>query len=198
MAVRDRRSPRERLLLTCQYLGLTADGLFERVIDALDAAVLACSPDLGRVEPLNAGARALIAGGVPDALLECARDLLAKRRALGHPPRASRLELAGGTYYVRLVHSPGTPPLELLFVREEVARDPDGFRILNGEHGVSRREYQILTRIRLGKTNRAIALELGLKEGTVAGYVHKLLERFEAPNRTGLIQIIDRILADRR
>ena len=87
--------------------------------------------------------------------------------------------------------------VEIVLLAEEVLREVDAFKLLHTRNGVSRREYQVLTALRLGKTYRQIAVELGLAQGTVNVHVHHLLERFDAPNRTRLVRVVEEILARR-
>jgi DNA-binding NarL/FixJ family response regulator len=49
--------------------------------------------------------------------------------------------------------------------------------------GLTRREVEVLRLIASGKTNRAIAKELGLSEKTVARHVHNSLTKIGAPSR---------------
>jgi DNA-binding CsgD family transcriptional regulator len=49
--------------------------------------------------------------------------------------------------------------------------------------GLTRRELQVLRLIASGKTNRAIAKELGLSEKTVARHVHNSLTKIGVPSR---------------
>jgi DNA-binding NarL/FixJ family response regulator len=51
-------------------------------------------------------------------------------------------------------------------------------------HDFSERELEILERIRMGRTNREIAQELHLTEGTIKNYVSKILSRLEMRDRT--------------
>lgn len=51
------------------------------------------------------------------------------------------------------------------------------------EHGLTRREYEILRRIAMGETNPQIAEALGLTRNTVKTYVQRTLEKLGAHNR---------------
>ncbi len=48
------------------------------------------------------------------------------------------------------------------------------------------RERQIVAIIRLGKLNKEIAYELGLTEGTVKEYLHRIFRKIGVNNRTEL------------
>lgn len=51
------------------------------------------------------------------------------------------------------------------------------------EHGLTRREYEILRRVAMGETNPAIALALGLTRNTVKTYLQRTMEKLGAHNR---------------
>jgi two-component system nitrate/nitrite response regulator NarL len=52
-----------------------------------------------------------------------------------------------------------------------------------GEHGLTRREYDILRRVAMGETNPEIARALGLSRNTVKTYLQRALEKLGAHNR---------------
>ncbi|KAA2251401.1 response regulator transcription factor [Solihabitans fulvus] len=51
------------------------------------------------------------------------------------------------------------------------------------EHGLTRREYDILRRVAMGETNPEIAAALGLTRNTVKTYLQRTLEKLGARNR---------------
>jgi DNA-binding NarL/FixJ family response regulator len=51
------------------------------------------------------------------------------------------------------------------------------------EHGLTRREYDILRRVAMGETNPEIAAALGLTRNTVKTYLQRSLEKLGARNR---------------
>ena len=51
------------------------------------------------------------------------------------------------------------------------------------EHGLTRREYEILRQVAMGKTNPEIAEALGLARNTVKTYLQRALEKLHARNR---------------
>jgi DNA-binding NarL/FixJ family response regulator len=51
------------------------------------------------------------------------------------------------------------------------------------EHGLTRREYDILRRVAMGETNPEIATALGLTRNTVKTYLQRTLEKLGARNR---------------
>ncbi|OLB73299.1 MAG: DNA-binding response regulator [Actinobacteria bacterium 13_2_20CM_2_71_6] len=62
----------------------------------------------------------------------------------------------------------------------------DGGVLLNRklrEHGLTRREYEILRHVAMGETNPEIATALGLTRNTVKTYLQRTLEKLGARNR---------------
>ncbi len=51
------------------------------------------------------------------------------------------------------------------------------------EHGLTRREYEILRRVAMGETNPEIAAALGLARNTVKTYLQRSMEKLGARNR---------------
>lgn len=51
------------------------------------------------------------------------------------------------------------------------------------EHGLTRREYEVLRRVAMGETNSEIAEALGLTRNTVKSYLQRTLEKLGAHNR---------------
>jgi DNA-binding NarL/FixJ family response regulator len=51
------------------------------------------------------------------------------------------------------------------------------------EHGLTRREYEILRHVAMGRTNPEIAIELGLTRNTVKTYLQRTMEKLCARNR---------------
>jgi DNA-binding CsgD family transcriptional regulator len=51
------------------------------------------------------------------------------------------------------------------------------------EHGLTRREYEILRHVAMGETNPEIARALGLTRNTVKTYLQRTLEKLGARNR---------------
>ena len=61
--------------------------------------------------------------------------------------------------------------------------DADGLAQRLREHGLTRREYEILRQVATGKTNPQIAAALGLTRNTVKTYLQRALEKLNAHNR---------------
>jgi DNA-binding NarL/FixJ family response regulator len=56
------------------------------------------------------------------------------------------------------------------------------------DHGLSRREYQLVELLRERLTNKEIAVRLNLAEQTVKNHVHRILRKVGAPNRLTVIE----------
>jgi DNA-binding CsgD family transcriptional regulator/tetratricopeptide (TPR) repeat protein len=94
-------------------------------------------------------------------------------RALGDP-ETSAMELQGARkLFEQLGAKPDVERLDALTIR------PDGRR----SGGLTTREVEVLRLVAAGKTNRAIAGQLGLSEKTVARHVHNSLTKLGVPSR---------------
>jgi DNA-binding NarL/FixJ family response regulator len=63
---------------------------------------------------------------------------------------------------------------------------PDSGVVLNRklrEHGLTRREYEILRHVAMGQTNPEIAIALGLTRNTVKTYLQRTMQKLGARNR---------------
>lgn len=56
-----------------------------------------------------------------------------------------------------------------------------------GRPMLTRREVQVAQLVSQGLANKAIAENLGLREGTVKIHLHNIYQKLQVPNRTGLI-----------
>jgi len=93
---------------------------------------------------------------------------------------ALRLVLAGGIYMPHaLLHSTGTSGLQQPAVREEPAAAEHSFQGF-----LTQRQRDVLACLREGKSNKQIAYELGLSEGTVKIHVTAIFKSFGVKNRT--------------
>jgi DNA-binding CsgD family transcriptional regulator len=173
------------------------DELRKLVLDTLDQPILVLSGDLRRVLWRNRAAEGVVAGPLPPQLAAAVAGYIAARQDRDKPP-PHRVLVGERAFYLRVLAGEPQPPVEIVLLAEEVLRDVDAFKLLHSQNGVSRREYQVLTALRLGKTNRQIALELGLAEGTVNVHVHHLLARFDVENRTRLVRVVEEILRTAR
>lgn len=165
-----------------------------RALDVLDIAVVVLASDLRTKLYANAAAATLLTDGVPPTVCDAVDSYVVARGNSRRLPPAVRVDVGAHAYYLRVVPSPGPTSLEVVFLRQEVLRDVDVLRMLEERFQITRREYQVVTALRLGKTNRQIAADFGLAEGTVARHVHRLLERMNAHNRTELVHLVDELV----
>jgi two-component system, NarL family, nitrate/nitrite response regulator NarL len=61
------------------------------------------------------------------------------------------------------------------------------------EHGLTRREYEILRHVAMGRTNPEIALALGLTRNTVKTYLQRTMEKLGARNRVEALARANRL-----
>jgi DNA-binding NarL/FixJ family response regulator len=151
------------------------------------------SPDLTRRIYENRVARAFTASAeawelIADAIAICADRLRAK-----HTSPTMRVDLGERAIYVRLMVSEEATPCNIAIVREERLRDPTLFRRLNERHQITRRQYQIISALRAGKSGREIALDLELSPGTIKRHVHRILEQLNVRNRVHLVALIEEL-----
>ena len=175
-------------------LSLTELDIARRALDALDMAVLVLADDRTTRLYANSAAEPWSRGPLPAALRDAIDQYIAARSAARRPPPAQRVSLGGREYYLRAVGAGGGSRIEIVFLRHEVLRGVDVLRTLEHRFHITHREYQIISGLRMGKTNRQIADDLGLAEGTVARHVHRLLGRLGVPNRTGLVHLVDELV----
>ena len=84
---------------------------------------------------------------------------------------------------IRLVQAGGTfVPRSTLFPREPNRKDtvPPAITF----YGLTPRQMEVLDRVRLGKSNKIIAYELGVSESTVKVEIHTMMKKMNAANRT--------------
>lgn len=98
----------------------------------------------------------VLKGGAPDALLSCLDAVVAGRSAIPQELMQRALDLS-------LKATPHHP-----------------------FDGLSQRECQIAEHVGQGMRNRAIAQSLGMSEGTVKVYLHKIYQKLGLENRTEL------------
>ena len=111
--------------------------------------------------------------------------------AMGYIPKTStpdvtisaiRLVLDGGIYIpphvLHLNENPSSP-----------SPDPDDYRLPANQGNLTRRQLQVLELIKSGKSNNAIANELGLTTGTVKMHVSGIFKKLNVTNRTEAVAI---------
>ena len=94
---------------------------------------------------------------------------------------ATRLVMAGGTFV------PATSLIDLLDANAVEATTPTG--------RFTKRQLDVMHRVRQGKTNRTIARELEMSQSTVKAHVRNLMQRLKATNRTQLAFLTKNLFA---
>lgn len=84
--------------------------------------------------------------------------------------------IGGGTYF----------PREALLQSVSAAREGAGFTTaIHGDADrLTRRQHEVLDRLRLGKSNKVIARDLDMQESTVKVHVRQIMRKLGASNRT--------------
>ncbi|MGH3506303.1 MAG: LuxR C-terminal-related transcriptional regulator [Nocardioidaceae bacterium] len=157
-----------------------------RIAESLDA------PYLGAVAGSAVGA-VLLAEGDPRSALRTLRVAASAWRELDAPYEAARVQVLIGLA-CSAAGDPETSAMELdgarkvftqLGARPDIERLDALMRRPYGRtpSGLTRREVEVLRLLASGKTNRAIARELGLSERTVARHVHNIFTKIGVPSR---------------
>jgi two-component system, NarL family, response regulator DevR len=102
---------------------------------------------------------------------------------------ASAMEVAATIRAVAAGEAVCPPSLSLVLFRAaaQQAAAPSGFSWV-ADHGLSKREQQMVELLSERLTNKEIASRLNLSEQTVKNHVHHILRKLGAPNRTTIIQ----------
>ena len=173
-------------------------------LEVLDIGIVVSATHTGPILFANATAKQILetleckGRELPAPIAEAARIYVESRDSVKRLPPAIRLERSDApAVYMRVVPAIRLPRHEVITLREEILRDPELFRQLEGHFGITRRDFQILSGLRLGKTNRQIALEFGASEKTITKALHRLFERFGVSNRIGLANAVERIAGRR-
>jgi Response regulator containing a CheY-like receiver domain and an HTH DNA-binding domain len=129
--------------------------------------------------------------GVPVVVISASESLSDIRGALDHGatgyiPKSSSVKVMMGA--LNLVFSGGiyVPPGALTAASAEPMprrRAHDGVD-RNGSYGLTQRQREVLDCLRAGKSNKQIAYELGLSEGTVKIHVTAIFKSLGVKNRT--------------
>jgi DNA-binding NarL/FixJ family response regulator len=85
---------------------------------------------------------------------------------------AVRFVLAGGTYV----------PIDYLLARTWAGDQPS--EAVPGAGAITARELAVVRAIQGGKSNKVIAYELGISEGTVKVHIRRVMKKLNAKNRT--------------
>jgi DNA-binding CsgD family transcriptional regulator len=157
-----------------------------QIAEFLDAAYL-------RAVAASAVGAVLFAEGDPRSALPKLRGAGSVWRGLDAPYEAARVQVLIGLACSAL-GDPETSAMELDGARkvfDQLGAKPDieqlnvSLRLPYGQApgGLTVREVEVLRLVASGKTNRAIARELGLSEKTVARHVHNSLTKIGVPSR---------------
>jgi DNA-binding NarL/FixJ family response regulator len=134
-------------------------------------AVCALQPDT----PLVVVSASEAVGDMHQVLEQGARGFIPKSSSSAILKGALGLVLSGGVYVSPMVlHASPEPP-------KRHRKPEDEHR---GSRGLSPRQHDVLTGLCTGKSNKQIAYELGLSEGTVKIHIKAVFKSFGVTNRT--------------
>src|SRR5205807_63875 len=97
-------------------------GIAVRALDMLDFAVVVLDPDLDTVLLKNQKALELLGIPLPPSVYEAIQQYVEARLDARATPPPMRISVGDRSLYLRVVPSVGDPPLEIVFLREEVLR----------------------------------------------------------------------------
>jgi DNA-binding NarL/FixJ family response regulator len=134
-------------------------------------AVRALQPDT----PLVVVSASEAVGDMHQVLAQGARGFIPKSSSSAVLRGALDLVLSGGVYVPPMaLHASAEPPK-----RHRKPKDEH-----RGSRGLSPRQHDVLTALCTGKSNKQIAYELGLSEGTVKIHMKAVFKSFGVTNRT--------------
>ncbi len=133
-------------------------------------------------------------GGLSDGRLPTAiADIVETFHASGDRSLTTRaIGEKGGAIHVEVASLREVPQVRtVLWLREATFRDERLYAALNERYGVTLRAFQLSQLVRQGLSNKEIARELRLSEGTVKAYLHDLFRICNVSSRTALVALIE-------
>ena len=123
--------------------------------------------------------------GFPDRALDELTPILLKCEREG-TPGSILIEGAAAVPVLRLAVERGVRPSYASHLLNLLGKPPEIRRptVLDTGETLTRREVEVLRLISAGHTNRAIAEQLGIGEGTVKSHVHRILAKLAVSSRT--------------
>jgi DNA-binding NarL/FixJ family response regulator len=191
---RDRRT-RAQVLAACAEIQLAASDVRAAKTAAQELAALATALDTPYLHALSdhTAGEIQLAEGNPKAALAAFDRARRLWRDLEVPYEAARASMRIGLAY-RALEDLDTGALELATARrgfKELGAEPDVKQIdglSSSRHGqptagLTTREIQVVRLVARGKSNRAIAKELGISEKTVARHMSNIFIKLDLPSR---------------
>ena len=178
--------------------------ILSKVLADMSVGVIACDAErrvLAATAPARDLLRAFGSGAEPRAPLPAsiarALELHLERRSgqLGSKTPPVRAETPDGklAVYVSGLETDDTSAVHVIvWVHREVVRETDLLATLRESYpGLSARDFQLISLLRRGHSNRQIAHALGLRESTVSSYLRDLFEQFGIGRRGELIALVE-------
>ena len=187
------RRARSRVLGAAVEILLACDdrGAARRAADELDALAQTIATPFVRATAGHARGAVLLAEGDPTGALSACRTAWTLWRELDVPYEAARTQVLIAQA-CRALHDRDSADIELdaachtfqqLGATLDLARVRRSGVALGSAAGLSARELQVLRLVATGRTNRAIAEELGLSEKTVARHISNIFNKLDVSSR---------------
>ncbi len=168
------------------------------IVEAFDFGILTCGAALDGIRFANQVAvealRALGAEGerLPETLRAHLAAALADRGVVEQFTRAVLLPAPDGRgWFVRARHLTRSGGDLMVTLAPAVLRERDLVDALHARFGLSRRECDVVVRVRAGLRNREIAEELELTVGTVKQYLNGIFAALGVTSRHQLLSAIE-------
>lgn len=178
------------------------DDLARQLLDELSLGIILCNEAIDQVLLANREGRRMLQSLDPRGETLPAPLRKAIERACASPPTphaftpAVLLASAAGRLFVRCKPVVGRGLLVTMTI--EVLREADLFQRVRERHGISWREFQIVSLVRGGHGNDEIARRLEITVGTVKQYLNKVFKAFDVHSRSALVAAVERIADDER
>lgn len=123
--------------------------------------------------------------------LESRENIIAALRLGVRGYLLTSLSLKVAAEIIRLIHAGGTfVPSSVVLDTEKPEPEPSGRNLASSApklRGFTRRQVEVLSQLREGKQNKAIAFELNMSESTVKVHLHHIMQKLQATNRMQVI-----------
>jgi len=169
-----------------------------RVLEQLDIGIVVCAGSLDRLLLANPAAAQILEGlgGGGGELPPPLKKALSERLAEASPVRFARavaLTAPSGRRLLARVKPLGVPPDVLAVITLKVLRQRDPTEVLMRRFRFTRRQGEMISYVREGLSNEAIANEMKLTVGTVKNYLSSIFAALEVRNRVELLIALQRL-----
>lgn len=163
----------------------------------MDQAIVVCDNAMVELRFANQMARDILGalGSEQRALAFVAEAVLESGQPVTESfGRAVERRVDGRRLFVRARRIPRANGGVMVVITEARVRRDDVIAMLHQQHGLSRRQCDLVMLVRDGQSSAEIAEQLGLSEGTVRQYMSRIYETLGVGTRTRLIARVDELL----